>query len=157
VSAVLRQNMYPGTPKICTSRSIRICILVLQAERLESLDLTASPHLSPYKKRSENQRLDRLELRLAGKSVWHIVGLAETPARYLPPPPGGSPRKWAKTGQNGHFGHLWRAGSRQRWQTSGRGLGQPHYVPHALSSEPKLKAIQTLVLRHFFFVGGNVW
>ena len=41
-------------------------------------------------------------------------------------------------------------------QTSGRGLDQPHHMPHALSSKPKLKAVQTLVPR-LFLVGGEVF
>ena len=62
----------------------------------------------------------------------------------------------AKDARNARFGPFAWATAWWGWQISGRGLGQPHYMPHALSSEPKLKAIQTLVLRPFF-VGGKVW
>ena len=96
----------------------------------------------PTKKGSKNQCLDRLELRLAGKNVAYCVGSRD------PRPMSGpaSPRKRAKTGISGIFGGL----GRQRGQISGRSLRYPHYMPHVLSSEPKLKAIQTLILRYFF-------
>ena len=59
---------------------------------------------SPAPKKSKNQREDRPELRLAGKSVRHIVGVAETPARCLPPLPRPTPPKMpAKDARFGPF------------------------------------------------------
>ena len=124
--------------------------LVVQAERLESFDENPSPHLSPTKKRSKNERLDRLKLRFAGKSVRHIVGLVETPAGHLPPLPGCSPRKRAKTGISGIFGGL-------SLGNEGRHRAGVSFTPTiSLSSDPKFKVVQTLVLRPFFS-RGKAW
>ena len=64
----------------------QIIILVVQAERLEASMRTLKLHRTfpPAKKRSKNEHLDRLELRLAGKgSAGHVVGVAGTLARCL--------------------------------------------------------------------------
>ena len=117
-----------------------VYVLVAQAEGLGSFDKPHSPQLTLLKNRSKNQRLDRLALRLAGKSVRHVVGVAETPARYLPPLPRPTLSNMPEMPVLARLRGL-QPGNGGRYRAEVSATPTIFHMPYALSSDPKRKVI----------------